>query len=115
MAITALPKTFVPEGKPVLWIYSCMKRTSRSSLKKARCPECDRGTLKAKSADLTGKTHGESFTIQSEALVCPKCVFQTTPTERMGEFALRIADAYREKHSLLTSAQIRERRTDLGM
>jgi putative zinc finger/helix-turn-helix YgiT family protein len=87
-----------------------MKRTS-----KTRCPECDKGTLEAKRADLTGKTHGESFTIQSEGLVCPKCGFKTIPTERMGEFALRVADAWREKHGLLTSAQIRGRRTDLGM
>src|SRR5258708_28970184 len=87
-----------------------MKRTS-----KTRCPECDRGTLEAKSADLTGKSHGESLTIQSDALVCPKCGFKTIPTERMGEFALRIADAWRDKHGLLTSAQIRSRRTDLRM
>ena len=70
-----------------------LKRTS-----KTRCPECDKGSLETKCADLTGKTHGESFTIQSEALVCPMCGFKTVPTERMGEFALRIADAWREKH-----------------
>jgi len=105
-----------------------MKRTSRSSLEKARhplplvaaqnrprCPECDQGTLQAKRADLTGKTQGESFTIPSKALVCPKCGFKAIPTEQMGEFALRIADAWREKHGLLTSAQIRARRADLRM
>jgi transcriptional regulator with XRE-family HTH domain len=33
----------------------------------------------------------------------------------MGEFALRLSDAYREAHNLLTSSQIKDRRVDLGM
>ncbi|SPF49391.1 hypothetical protein SBA4_4050005 [Candidatus Sulfopaludibacter sp. SbA4] len=80
-----------------------------------KCPECDRRNLQASVTELTGSTHGESFSIRSDALVCPNCGFKTMPVERMGEFALRVADAYREKHDLLTSGQIRERRLDLGM
>ncbi len=33
----------------------------------------------------------------------------------MAGFALRVADAYRQKHKLLTSSQIKDRRLDLGM
>ena len=33
----------------------------------------------------------------------------------MGEYALRISDAYRAKHGLLTSDEIKKRRTALGM
>jgi hypothetical protein len=61
-----------------------MKRTSKLGARNAT------GTLETQRADLTGKTHGESFPIQSDALVCPKCGFKTIPTER--------------KHNLLTGA-----------
>lgn len=64
---------------------------------------------------LRGTTHGESFELISDALVCPNCGFKTLPAEKMGEFALRVADAYRQKHGLLTSSQIKDRRLDLGM
>ena len=79
------------------------------------CPECDEGALERKVADLTGRTHGESFIIETEALVCRKCSFKTIPGERMAEFALAVADAYRKAHALLTSADLKKRRAMLGM
>lgn len=66
-------------------------------------------------AELTGRVHDEEFTINSEALVCPRCDFKTIPKEHMAEFALRIADEYRKAHDLLTSSQIKDCRADLGM
>jgi putative zinc finger/helix-turn-helix YgiT family protein len=83
--------------------------------KALKCPECDERDLQPAITELTGSTHGESFAITSDALVCPSCGFKTIPVEKMGEFALRVSDAYREKHQLLTSAQIKDRRLDLGM
>src|SRR5258708_2376422 len=80
-----------------------------------KCPECDRRRLIAAVTELTGSTHGESFAITSDALVCPNCGFKTVPREKMGEFALCVADAYREKHGLLTSTAIKDRRISLGM
>jgi putative zinc finger/helix-turn-helix YgiT family protein len=65
--------------------------------------------------ELIGATHGESVPILSDALVCSHCGFKTIPAEKMAEFALRIADAYRARHGLLTSSQIKDRRLDLGM
>src|ERR1700694_865170 len=79
------------------------------------CPECDAGTLERKIVPLAGTVRGESFTVNSEALVCSKCTFKTVPKEKMGEFALRIADAYREEHRLLTSSEIKDRRANLKM
>ena len=83
--------------------------------KALKCPECDRRYLQPAITELTGITHGESFAIASDALVCPNCGFKTIPVEKMGEFALRISDAYREKYQLLTSSRIRDCRLDLGM
>jgi putative zinc finger/helix-turn-helix YgiT family protein len=79
------------------------------------CPECEKRRLHPATTVLVGATHGESFELVSDALVCPNCGFKTLPTEKMGEFALRVADAYRQKHGLLTSSQIKDRRLDLGM
>lgn len=83
--------------------------------KALKCPECDERYLQLAITELTGTTHGESFAIASDALVCPNCGFKTIPVEKMGEFALRVSDAYREKHRLLTSSRIKDRRLDLGM
>jgi len=92
-----------------------MKLTSKTIKKNPKCPECEKRYLKPATTALTGTTHGESLSIVSDALVCPNCGFKTIPAPRMGEFALRVADAYREKHGLLTSSQIKDRRLDLGM
>ncbi len=79
------------------------------------CPECDHRRLQPTVTTLSGATHGESFDLVSDALVCPGCGFKTISVEKMGEFGLRVADAYRIKHGLLTSTQIKDRRLDLGM
>jgi len=93
-----------------------MKLASEPSKRKTpKCPECDKRYLQPATTALTGTTHGESVSIVSDALVCPNCGFKTIPTSRMGEFALRVADAYREKHGLLTSGQMKDRRRKLRM
>jgi putative zinc finger/helix-turn-helix YgiT family protein len=86
-----------------------MKRTT------PKCPECEERYLQPATATLRGTTHSESFSIVTDALICPNCGFKTIPTAKMGEFALRVTDAYREKHGLLTSHQIKNRRLGLGM
>lgn len=91
---------------------SILKTMGKNRLK---CPECHQGTLETRVTDLQGKVRGENITIASDALVCPTCGFKTIPRAKMGEFALRVADGYRENHGLLTSAQIKDRRADLGM
>ncbi|HEV3201407.1 MAG TPA: type II TA system antitoxin MqsA family protein [Bryobacteraceae bacterium] len=80
-----------------------------------KCPECDRRYLQPAITELTGTTRGEAFAIPSDALLCPNCGFKTIPVEKMGEFALRVSDAYREKYHLLTSSQMQDRRLGLGM
>lgn len=83
--------------------------------KRIQCPECGDGYLKKQLADLTGSRKGESFTVQMDALVCPKCQFKTVSRERAAQFSLRIANAYRKTHGLLTSLEIRDRRARLKM
>jgi len=89
-----------------------MKTKPKNTLK---CPECGKAVLQVKVADVSAETHGETFNLSMDALVCPKCDFKTIPTYKMAEFALRIADQYRRTHGLLTSSQIKARRLRLGM
>lgn len=63
-----------------------------------KCPECGKGVLIDKLADLIGSRKGESFKIRMDALVCPKCDFTTVPRERAAQFALKTANAYRQAH-----------------
>ena len=79
------------------------------------CPECGRGRLEKKLADIASSRKGESFTVRMEALVCPKCTPATVPAERAGQLALRTANAYRQAHGLLTSMEIRDLRAVLRM
>jgi putative zinc finger/helix-turn-helix YgiT family protein len=83
--------------------------------KKLRCPECERRTLREVVTDLEGSVRGERVQVNAEALTCDYCGFKTIPREKMGQFALRVADAYREKHGLLTSTGIKDHRMDLRM
>src|SRR5471030_1906642 len=90
-------------------------RTPAKTKNLPTCQECEKRRLRPAVTALAGTTHGESFELVSDALVCPNCGFKTIPSEKMGEFALRVADAYRLKHGLLTSTQIKDLRLDLGM
>lgn len=80
-----------------------------------QCPQCGKGRLKRSVADLTGSCKGESYTVSMDALVCPNCDFKTIPTERASQFALRVSNAYRTAHGLLTSIQLKDLRAKLSM
>ena len=80
-----------------------------------KCPECDSAYLKERVAAITGSRKGESFPVDMDALICPKCNFTTVPQKRAAQFALRVANAYRQKHGLLTSLELRDFRSRLGM
>jgi putative zinc finger/helix-turn-helix YgiT family protein len=79
------------------------------------CFECGKGSLIPKLVDITGYRHGEEFTVIVNGLQCPACGLKTIDNEYSGEFTKLVSDAYREKHGLLTGAQIREARTRMGM
>lgn len=80
-----------------------------------RCPECGDSYLRRQVVGLAGSRKGESFTVDVEALVCPKCDFKTVPRNRVADFSLRVANAYRRKHGLLTSLELKDIRAQLGM
>jgi putative zinc finger/helix-turn-helix YgiT family protein len=80
-----------------------------------KCPQCESAYLKDRIAAITGSRKEESFTVDMDALVCPKCDFKTVPKDRAAQFALRVANAYRQKHGLLTSLDLKDLRCRFKM
>ncbi len=79
------------------------------------CFECGVGTLMPAEVELEGSRNGESFLVATHGLRCGNCGFQTVDSKDGAEFTRRVSDAYRSKHGLLTSAEIRARREQLKM
>lgn len=64
---------------------------------------------------MPGEYAGEKFRVETEAMVCPECGYAALHASQIDAFATRLADKFRAKHGLLTSAQIRAIRNQLGM
>lgn len=77
------------------------------------CYQCGE-EMRAQRAKMPGEYAGEKFLVETEAMVCPKCGYTTLNASQIDGFATRLADKYRAKHGLLTSAQIRAIRNRLG-
>ncbi len=80
-----------------------------------RCYRCGRSRLKAKLTRVQGEVRGEKFAVETEALVCGRCGFQVLTAEQSHAYARAVADAYRRKHGLLTSQELKDIRSRLHM
>jgi putative zinc finger/helix-turn-helix YgiT family protein len=79
------------------------------------CIRCEKAQLSKRKTRIRGEVKGEAFVVSLPALVCPNCRFTTVDGGDMAEYMRLVADAYRKKHKLLTSDEIRRRRSRLGM
>jgi putative zinc finger/helix-turn-helix YgiT family protein len=79
------------------------------------CIQCGKAQLGKRRERVRGEVRGEEFSVTLPALVCPGCGFTTVEGVDMPEYMRLVADAYRKKHKLLTSDEIRLRRQRLGM
>lgn len=79
------------------------------------CPDCGKGTLKQGVLNLRAEVKGESFPIQLPGTECDVCGFQVIDSDGFGAYAVLSGDAYRAKHGLLTSLELKTRREQLGM
>lgn len=79
------------------------------------CLACDNQNMSEQKLRFEGKLKGETLEFLAPAFKCSDCgeVLSTVEHKKIGLVAL--ADAYRKKHGLLTSAQIRGFRESLGM
>lgn len=58
---------------------------------------------------------GETLEVAASALACRNCGFEMAAPGHLDQLRLATLDAYRLRHGLLTSAEIVERRTKMGM
>jgi len=80
------------------------------------CLRCDNEEFVPKQdAVIEQELKGEAFHVQTPALACSKCGWITVDAQTTEELRRRTADAYRKKHGLLTSVQIKALRKMLGM
>jgi putative zinc finger/helix-turn-helix YgiT family protein len=63
----------------------------------------------------SGEYAGERFRVPAEGMVCPNCGYATLHAGQIDALSTKLADAYRKRHGLLTSSEIRKIRSELGM
>lgn len=71
--------------------------------------------LKEKNAAMTAAYAGKEYSVKTKAMVCSECGYKTLRADQFDAFRTATADVYRADQGLLTSAQIRELRSRLGM
>jgi putative zinc finger/helix-turn-helix YgiT family protein len=64
---------------------------------------------------VAGEVRGEKLTVRSEAMVCNRCGVQVLTDEQSAAYTVAVSDAYREKHGLLTSKELKAIRAHLGL
>ena len=77
------------------------------------CWECG-NKMQEQELEFTGKMKGEKFTFKAMGIVC-ECGYQNVGAHQMDEYNIKLGDAYRKAHDLLTSKQIKKCRKKLGM
>lgn len=79
------------------------------------CMNCEH-ELERRFASIPAEVKGEPVVVEGMMVfLCPSCDYRTVRSEDMPEFMRRAADAYRREHGLLTSEEIRSRRSALQM
>jgi len=80
-----------------------------------KCFQCEKGKMVSKLADMIAHVRGEEVPVRTEAMVCSRCGFRVLSDEQSAVYTIASADAYREKHNLLTTKELKEIRGRLGM
>lgn len=80
-----------------------------------KCFECAKGKLIPKVAEVQGEVRGEKYSVQTEAMLCSRCGAQVLTDAQSAAYSIAIADAYRERHGLLTSRELKRIRQRFGL
>lgn len=78
------------------------------------CLNCDQRLVPAE-VILSGEFRGEHFNIAMQGFKCEQCGYGTIHGRDSALFSRRLADAFRSRHGLLTSDEIKGARTRIGM
>jgi putative zinc finger/helix-turn-helix YgiT family protein len=80
-----------------------------------KCFKCSKGTMRAQETEIEATVKGEVLPVPCVAMVCGRCGYSVLSPEQVDDFSRASADAYRRRHGLLTTAEIRAFRAKLGM
>jgi putative zinc finger/helix-turn-helix YgiT family protein len=80
-----------------------------------KCGMCQSDTVKSVNLRRPYDLKGETFDLIAQFSKCQKCGFEFATDDQLFELRVRTADAYRKKHGLLTSNEIKSFRDSLGM
>jgi putative zinc finger/helix-turn-helix YgiT family protein len=79
------------------------------------CFKCSGEEFATQTAVIRQDFRGEQLDVNTPVSVCQACGWQTLARGQADELRKRTADAFRQKHGLLTSAEIVSRRKSLAM
>jgi putative zinc finger/helix-turn-helix YgiT family protein len=79
------------------------------------CLRCQKGRLQPAVCTFKVTVRDEEVAVRTEGLRCDSCGWETQDLAGAADLAQMASDAYRRKHRLLTSDQLKARRERLGM
>jgi len=79
------------------------------------CFKCNGEEFAVQTALIRQEFRGEQLDVNTPVCVCQACGWQTLGPSQTDELRKRTADAFRQQHGLLTSAEIVSRRKSLAM
>lgn len=80
-----------------------------------KCLKCDSSEFEIKKTRFASELKGESVEVIVPSYVCKACQNPLMDAKQMNEYRRAVTDAYRRKHSLLTSQEIVSYRSKLNM
>jgi putative zinc finger/helix-turn-helix YgiT family protein len=80
-----------------------------------KCFKCAKGTMMPAIAEMAATIRAEEIPVRAEAMVCRNCGFQVMTDAQSDAYGIASAEAYRAKHGLLTTAELKRVRERLGM
>ena len=80
-----------------------------------KCFQCAKGKMMPSVAEMTARVRGEETPVRTEAMVCNRCGFHVMTDAQSDAYTIASADAYRVKHGLLTTKELKQIREDLRM
>ena len=70
------------------------------------CFQCSKGKMRPGLANIDATVKGETFPVSCTAMVCGRCGFHVLAPEQVDAYSMASADAYRQRHGLLTTKEI---------
>ena len=79
------------------------------------CFQCSKGKMRAGTVTIEATVRGEAIPVSCTAMVCGRCGFHVLAPEQLDAYSMASADAYRQRHGLLTTKEILGFRKHLNM